>query len=714
MQLKASSWQPTSACVRRSRVLAVAALIALGLVLVLGSPPAYAAQLTASWSDATPDDHTGFKVERKTGTTGAFMQVASTGPTVMFYLDTTLTAGTTYCYRVRAYNTAGDSPYTPEACAVAPTSVVRTLTVTKSGTGTGTVDTAPAGISCGSTCSATYTGGTTVSLSATPATGATFTGWSGACTGTSGCALVLDADKSATATFALPTYALTVTKAGTGTGTVTSSPTGITCGSTCSASYNSGTSVTLTATPATGSTFTGWSGACTGTGTCSVSMTAVRSVAATFTLPTYALTVSKAGTGSGTVTSSPAGITCGSTCSASYTSGTSVTLTAAAATGSTFSGWSGACTGTGTCVVPMTAAQSVTASFAPTTYALTVSKSGTGTGTVTSSPTGITCGSTCSASYNSGTSVTLTATPATGSTFTGWSGAGCSGTGSCTVTLIAPTTLTASFTPPDTTPPAVSITTPTTTATYSTATSPLTLGGTASDNVGVTQVSWANDRGGSGTASGTTSWSVSGLALQSGANVLSVTARDAAGNTRAATLTVTYTPPITYNALNVSVSGSGNVISTPSGIDCGIACSAAFGANTTVNLTATPATGFTFTGWSGGGCSGAGICTVTMDAAKTVTATFAAAAPTSTYTLTVSKIGNGTGRVISAPAGLDCVTNCNAAFGANTSVMLTANPGTGSTFTGWGGACAGTGPCTLTMTQAKSVTATYRKTSRRR
>ena len=59
----------------------------------------------------------------------------------------------------------------------------------------------------------------------------------------------------------------------------------------------------------------------------------------------------------------------------------------------------------------------------------------------------------------------------------------------------------------------------------------------------MTQVSWVNDRGGSGTATGTTGWSVSGMALLSGANVLTVTARDAAGNTSTDTLTVTYTPP---------------------------------------------------------------------------------------------------------------------------------------------------------------------------
>ena len=333
---------------RRSRILALAAFVILGLLLMFGSPPAHAAQVTVSWSDATPDDHTGFKVERKTTTNGAFAQVATTGPTVMAYLDTTLTAGTTYCYRVRAYNTAGDSPYTPEACAVAPTPVVRTLTVAKSGTGTGTVDSSPNGITCGGTCSATYTSGTTVSLSATPTSGATFTGWSGACTGTGGCAVVLDANKSATATFALATSTLTVTKAGAGSGTVTSTPTGVTCGSDCTEPYANGTSVTLTAAPATGSTFTGWSGACTGTGACTVSMTAARSVTATFALSTYALTVTKAGAGSGTVTSNPSGINCSTDCTENYNYNTSVTLTAAASTGSTFTGWSGAgCSGTG-------------------------------------------------------------------------------------------------------------------------------------------------------------------------------------------------------------------------------------------------------------------------------------------------------------------------------------------------------------------------------
>jgi hypothetical protein len=77
-------------------------------------------------------------------------------------------------------------------------------------------------------------------------------------------------------------FVLSVTEDGTGSGTVTSTPASISCGSGCSASYLSGASITLSVTAASGSTFTGWSGACTGTGTCTVSMTATRSVTANF------------------------------------------------------------------------------------------------------------------------------------------------------------------------------------------------------------------------------------------------------------------------------------------------------------------------------------------------------------------------------------------------------------------------------------------------
>jgi uncharacterized repeat protein (TIGR01451 family) len=83
--------------------------------------------------------------------------------------------------------------------------------------------------------------------------------------------------------------------------------------------------------------------------------------------------------------------------------------------------------------------------IASVTYRLTVTKEGSGTGTVTASPGGIDCGATCFTDYASGSVVTLAANPAAGSAFTGWTGAGCSGTGLCTVTVTAARTVTATF-----------------------------------------------------------------------------------------------------------------------------------------------------------------------------------------------------------------------------------------------------------------------------
>ncbi|MDX6481554.1 MAG: hypothetical protein QOG85_2064 [Gaiellaceae bacterium] len=156
------------------------------------------------------------------------------------------------------------------------------LSVSKTGSGSGNVSSSPAGIDCGSTCSSWFASGSSVTLTATPASGSRFAGWTGDCSGTGACIVSMDAAKSVSATFTT-IYTLSVSKSGNGTGSVTSSPAGISCGATCSSSYDTGTLVTLTATPAATSSFTGWSGACSGTGTCDVTMDAAKSVTANFT-----------------------------------------------------------------------------------------------------------------------------------------------------------------------------------------------------------------------------------------------------------------------------------------------------------------------------------------------------------------------------------------------------------------------------------------------
>jgi hypothetical protein len=257
-----------------------------GFLAVLGlASAADAAQLKLDWTDNSSNEK-GFRISRKTGTGGTYAEIAARQSNATSYVDTTVTTGVTYCYQVRAYNDAGDSAPSNEGCATASSATLYTVAVTKAGTGTGTVASSPSGVACGSTCSAAVASGTSISLSATPASGSTFLGWSGACTGTGSCTFVVEADQSLTATFALSassTYTLSLTTSGTGSGTVTSSPNGIACNSSCSSGFTAGATVTLTAAASTGSTFLGWSGACTGTGTCTVGMSQARSVTATFT-----------------------------------------------------------------------------------------------------------------------------------------------------------------------------------------------------------------------------------------------------------------------------------------------------------------------------------------------------------------------------------------------------------------------------------------------
>src|SRR6266508_985698 len=76
---------------------------------------AIAAQLTLTWTDNSTNED-GFKVERKTDTAGTYAQVAKVGANVTSYTDASLASGTTYCYRVRAFNATQDSTLSNETC----------------------------------------------------------------------------------------------------------------------------------------------------------------------------------------------------------------------------------------------------------------------------------------------------------------------------------------------------------------------------------------------------------------------------------------------------------------------------------------------------------------------------------------------------------------------------------------------------------------------
>jgi len=328
-----------------------------------------------------------------------------------------------------------------------------TLSVSKTGSGTGTVTSSPAGINCGSECSAEYESGTEVTLSASEDPGSLFTGWSGAgCSGSGECKVTMTEAKSVSANFA-PAFALTLTKEG-GEGTVVSNPAGINCGGACSASFESGKALVLTASPAAGYLFVSWKGCDTGGANgrqCTVTMSKAKAVVAKF-IPSYTIAVSKEGPGLGKVQSSPGGLLCLNNCSATsaeFKAGASVALSAVAAKHFHLVKWTGDCSGNGACSFPAIAAShTVGAEFAEDQqFSLTVNKEGGGNGTVKSSLAGISCGATCptmSASYYTGVEVELTATPGKGSALKEWTGA-CTGSGACKVTMSEAKTVGAKF-----------------------------------------------------------------------------------------------------------------------------------------------------------------------------------------------------------------------------------------------------------------------------
>lgn len=168
------------------------------LVLDVAAPGA--AQLTASWTDNS-GGLAAFQVDRKKQSDVSFAPLADIPVGVTTYVDATVAESVTYCYRVQAFNAFGDSPYSQTACGAAAPSTY-SLTITKAGTGGGTVASNPTGISCGSDCTERYSAGAVVTLAATAASGSKFDGWSGGgCSGTGSCTITGNATVVFTATF---------------------------------------------------------------------------------------------------------------------------------------------------------------------------------------------------------------------------------------------------------------------------------------------------------------------------------------------------------------------------------------------------------------------------------------------------------------------------------------------------------------------------------
>jgi uncharacterized repeat protein (TIGR02543 family) len=277
----------------------------------------------------------------------------------------------------------------------------------------------------------TYRYSDVVQLTAVPAPGWSFDSWSGDATGSAPqTALVMTGDAAVTATFTQDEYTLVVNTAGDATGAVTVTPTQQT--------YHYSDVVTLEAVPTNGALFAGWSGALSGDAlNATLTITGNTEVTATFVKNLYVLDVAvvsqhadeETGDG-GSVTVTPD--------KANYIFNEAVNLVAVPNPGWSFSGWSGDATGTTPAItMVMTGNKSVTATFTQNQYTLARTTTGAGQGTIVVSPD--------QERYVYGDVVTVTATPANGSLFAGWSGALSGSELSQTLTITADTAIGAVF-----------------------------------------------------------------------------------------------------------------------------------------------------------------------------------------------------------------------------------------------------------------------------
>jgi flagellar hook assembly protein FlgD len=509
-----------------------------------------------------------------------------------------------------------------ETTSVTATFAQNTYTLTVTTVGTGSVNRNNTG---------PYHYGDMVQLTANPTVGWSFDHWSGDLTGSVNPAtIIMIGNMAVTATFTQNTYTLTVTTIG--SGSVVLNNTG---------PYHIGDAVQCAANPTVGWSFDHWSGDLSGSiNPATIVIDGNKAVTATFTQNTYTLTVSIAPVGAGSVNLNNTG---------PYHYGDVVRLTAVPGAGWSFSAWSGALTGsTNPASLTITGNMGVTATFAQNTYTLTVTT--IGSGSVNLNNTG---------PYHYGDMVQFTAVPATGWSFSVWSG-DLSGFANPTALVVnGNKAVTATFTQ----------------NTYTLAVSIVGSGAVNLNNSGPYHYGDAVQL----TAVWTTGWS-----FQSWSG-------DLLGSVNPATILVTGNMAVTATflqnaySLTVSTVGSGSVVKVP---DQGV-----YGWGTNVTLTATPIIGWNFDHWSGDASGTVNPITVNITSDKTITATFTQ----NTYTLTVTLVGSGSVNL-----------NNSGPYHYGDVVRLTAVPVTGWSFQSWSGDLTGSAsPTTILISGNKAVTATF-------
>jgi len=611
---------------------------------------------------------------------------------------------------------------------------------TQSATHTLTIDVTPAnsGSVSRSSNSTSYKIGEQVTVTATPASGYIFTGWSGASNDTTATVTVsMDGDKSLTANFVLkdaPTYTLYVKLEPSGGGNVSREPNRTV--------YSAGEKVAVTAAAVDGYTFTGWSGDANGVDpSVTVTMNRDLTLTANFQQQTYTISTVVNPAQGGTVSREPY--------KAVYTYGEQVTVTVAPTDGYTFTGWSGDVTGTAKSVkITIDGNKTLTANFQQNRYTLTTVVSPSGYGIVLRNPNKDTY------TYGEQVTVTATETPPSGDNyyaFNGWTGSLESKSNIVTITMDDNKTLTANFTRgtvpyytlattsnqdvqaisrnPDNASyregATVTVTAPTvdgytftgwsgaSTSTNTIVT--VTMDGNKTLTANYRQLDYALATDVNPAIGGRVSRVPNKDRYVSGEKVtVNATANPgykfvgwtgvSTSKDTSITITMNSNLTLTANFEQVTYTLETNGNPTNGGFVSRSPNRDTYTYNAEVTVTAEAANGYTFTGWTGTSTSKETSVTITMNGNKTLTANF----QQDQYTLTTSISPSGGGTISRTPTSTDQIK-----YTWGTTVTVTATPSGCYMFTGWSGTgapmSASTNPVTITMDGNKALVANFQQ-----